>query len=92
MRFPLRTASRLLALFILTTCISWWWFGGANTGWTKTYLTTSATDEVTGIAYQVKQEKFVPGVDLLAAGTGLSFAIFATSFLFTKTPPQRSKL
>jgi hypothetical protein len=83
MKFSFRTLTRLLALFILSTCLSWWWFSGANMGWTKTYLTIPATDEVTGIQYEVKEEKFVPGVDFLALGTGLSFVIFATTFLFS---------
>lgn len=51
-------------------------------GWTKTYVTIPATDEITGIQYEVKQQKFVPGIDFVAVGTGLSFTIFATTFLF----------
>jgi len=88
MKFPFRTATRLLALFILSTCLSWWWFSGADMGWTKTYITIPATDEITGISYEVKQEKFIPGVDFVALGTGLSFAIFAASFLFSKQESQ----
>ena len=88
MKFSVRNLTRLLALFLLSTCLSWWWFSGANMGWTKTYLTIPATDEVTGIQYEVKQEKFVPGVDFLALGTGLSFVIFASTFLF---PAKKSK-
>lgn len=88
MKFPFRTATRLLALFILSTCLSWWWFSGADMGWTKTYITIPATDEITGISYEVKQEKFIPGVDFVALGTGLSFAVFAASFLFSKRKSQ----
>lgn len=88
MKFSFRTLARLLALFVLSTCLSWWWFSGANMGWTKTYLTIPATDEVTGIQYEVKEEKFVPGVDFLALGTGLSFVIFATTFLFSAKKPK----
>lgn len=88
MKLTLRMLTRLLALFVLSTCLSWWWFSGADMGWTKTYVTIPATDEITGISYEVKQEKFIPGVDFVALGTGLSFAIFAASFLFSK---QKSK-
>ena len=88
MKLTLRTLTRLLALFILSTCLSWWWFSGADRGWTKTYVTIPATDETTGISYEVKQEKFIPGVDFVALGTGLSFAVFATSFLFSKRKSQ----
>ncbi len=88
MKFSLRTIARLLALFILSTCLSWWWFSGADMGWTKTYVTTPATDEVTGIQYEVRKEKFVPGVDFVVTGIGLSFVIFATSFLFSAKDPK----
>jgi hypothetical protein len=90
MKFSLRTATRLLALFILSTCLSWWWFSGADMGWTKTYVTIPATDEITGISYEVKQEKLIPGVDFVALGTGLSFTVFAASFLFSKRKSHKS--
>jgi len=83
MKLSFRTITRLLALFVLSTCLSWWWFSGADVGWTKTYVTIPATDEITGIQYEVKQEKFVPGVDFVAAGIGLSFGIFAASFFLS---------
>ena len=89
MTSPLRTVTRLLALFILSTCLSWWWFSGADRGWTKTYVTIPATDDITGIQYEVKKEKFVPGVDFVAAGIGLSSGIFAASFLLF---PRKSKI
>ena len=89
MKLSFRTITRLLALFVLSTCLSWWWFSGADMGWTKTYVTIPATDEITGIQYEVKQEKFVPGVDFVAAGIGLSFGIFAASFLLS---PRKLKI
>jgi hypothetical protein len=88
MKISFRTTNRLLALFVLSTCLSWWWFSGADMGWTKTYVTIPATDEITGIQYEVKQEKFVPGVDFVAAGIGLSFVIFAASFLLSQRKPK----
>lgn len=91
MKLSFRTITRLLALFVLSTCLSWWWFSGADVGWTKTYVTIPATDEITGIQYEVKQEKFVPGVDFVAAGIGLSFGIFAASFLFSPRKPKIQK-
>lgn len=91
MKLSFRTITRLLALFVLSTCLSWWWFSGADMGWTKTYVTIPATDEITGIQYEVKQEKFVPGVDFVAVGIGLSFGIFAASFLLSPRRPKIQK-
>lgn len=76
-----RLILRLLALFVLTTCVAWWVFAGADRGWTKTYVTRSAVDEVTGISYDIREDRFVPGMDFLVAGCGLSFALVAASFL-----------
>jgi hypothetical protein len=70
--------------------LSWWWFSGADMGWTKTYVTIPATDEITGISYEVKQEKLILGVDFVALGTGLSFTVFAASFLFSKRKSHKS--
>jgi hypothetical protein len=39
------------------------------------------TDEVTGIVYTVYENRYVPGVDLLAGGVGLAGALFSVSFL-----------
>jgi hypothetical protein len=72
---------RLAALFLFTTCMTWWVLEGSNRGWTKTSVATMKTDEITGIEYPVWKEKFVPGVDFLAAGSGLSLVLLAVSFL-----------
>ena len=44
--------------------------GGMNTGWTKTYIEITKTDEVTGIEYPDKVNRFVPGVDFLVPAIG----------------------
>jgi hypothetical protein len=39
------------------------------------------TDPITGINYPVWKKQFVPGIDLLAAGTGCAVVLFGVSFL-----------
>jgi len=55
-----------------------WAILGANTGWTKSYIEIPKTDEITGINYTEKVDRFVPGVDLLVPAIGAGFiCIFA---------------
>lgn len=39
------------------------------------------TDPITGINYPVWKKQFVPGLDLLAAGTGCAAVLIGISFL-----------
>jgi len=42
------------------------WFSlGAHVGWSKTYIEEAKQDEITGIEYVERIDKFVPGVDFL---------------------------
>jgi hypothetical protein len=72
---------RLAALVLWLALLGWWAAAGMNPGWTKTSVSTMETDPVTGIEYPVWKKQFVPGVDLLAAGTGCAAALVALSFL-----------
>lgn len=59
-----------------------WAVLGANTGWTKTSITRNQVDPVTEIEFPVIEERFVPGVDFLAAAFLGSAILFGISFLF----------
>jgi hypothetical protein len=52
-----------------------------NTGWAKTSVSTLETDPVTGIEYPVWKKQFVPGLDILAAGSVCAVGLIAISFL-----------
>ena len=53
-------------------------------------IKTNALDELTK-EQEMKKEKFVPGVDFVAVGIGLSFGVFAASFLFSPKIPKIQK-
>jgi len=72
---------RIAALVLWLALLGWWTAAGMNPGWTKTSVSTMETDPVTGIEYPVWKKQFVPGVDLLAAGTVCAAALVALSFL-----------
>ena len=75
MKRLLRIASPILAVAITGT----WAALGMNTGWTINKIPTRQTDTVTGIDHTVWTEKWVPGVDFLAAGLACSAALLIAS-------------
>lgn len=77
----MRRALRLLALAILAAAATWWIAAGANTGWTKTYVAIKKTDPITGIVYEDKDNRFVPGIDFLAASAFAGILVFVVSLL-----------
>jgi hypothetical protein len=77
----MRLFLRLLALALFLGTAVWWVQSGKNPGWTKNKVFVEKVDEITGISYPEEEDRFVPGVDLLAASGGVSLVIAALSFL-----------
>ena len=75
---------RLAALVIFVAVIAWWAASGRHTGWSRNQVPVTKTDEVTGIEYVEYQKRFVPGIDMIAVGAGLSSVLFAISFFIGK--------
>ena len=77
----MKSLLRITAVVFWWALLSWWAVLGCNTGWTKTSVSTMETDPITGIEYPVWKKQFVPGLDLLAAGTGCAALLIGVSFL-----------
>lgn len=77
----MKSLLRITAVVFWLALLSWWAVEGLNTGWTKTSVSTMETDPITGINYPVWKKQFVPGIDLLAAGTGCAALLIGLSFL-----------
>lgn len=75
---------RVLAALILGGCLTYWFSQGAHRGWNIDKVPVNKTDEITGIAYVEYEERFVPGVEFVASGTGLAAVLFGVSFLFRR--------
>lgn len=73
---------QFIALALVATTVGFWVIKGAHTGWSQNRVPITKNDEITGIAYTVYEDRFVPGVDVLAAGVGLAGGLFAASFFF----------
>jgi len=61
--------------------VGFWALQGAHRGWSQNRVPVSQVDEITGIEYVTYEERFVPGIDWLGAGSGIASVIFALSFL-----------
>lgn len=82
-----RTGLRVAAGFMFLGCVGFWAAKGAHTGWSQNQVPVKQTDEITGIQFVTYEKRFVPGVEFLAAGTGLAAGLLLLSFLV-----QRNKL
>jgi hypothetical protein len=77
---------RIIALILIVGALAVWAATGANRGWTKNKVPIKTVDEVTGLEGIQWQDKFVPGVDLLAASTLGAGVLVGISFLFRTKP------
>jgi hypothetical protein len=82
--FDLRRLARLLGLAVLLGTGVFWAAKGAHTGWSQNRVPHRQVDEITGIEYVTYEDRFVPGVEVLAAGLGLAAGLFALSFFFNR--------
>lgn len=80
---PAARVLRLVGVVVLLATLAFWVTAGAHRGWTQNRVPVSRTDAVTGLTYVEYEARFVPGVDVLAAGSGLGLVV-ALSSLFVR--------
>lgn len=83
----LRPILAAAALFTLVGSVSYWLTAGAHRGWSQNRVPVVQTDEVTGIAFTTYENRFVPGIEILATGVALAAGLFAFSFVFRSQQP-----
>jgi hypothetical protein len=87
----MKTKLRVAGLLVAVVVTAFWFFGGANRGWTKTSVPRVEKDPVTEIEVNIYEKKFVPGIDFL--GGGLIFAaLLAGSSVFFRRPSGKDPL
>lgn len=86
--FKMRVMVQALALIVVLAASLTWLVQGANRGWTKTSVSVTTLDEVTGIEGITTQEAFLPGVDFLAAALLASGLLAGGSLFIPKTKNQ----
>ena len=63
----LRRILQFVSLVVVFSSLVFWFFSGANRGWTKTSVPKKTLDEVTGIEGITYEKSFRPGLDFLGA-------------------------
>lgn len=89
MKSPARRLLQWGAAAVSVAGLLIWLSAGAHRGWTRTSETIKTVDEVTGIEGVTNRERFVPGLDFLAAIFAGSILLGGSSLFFRgKTPSQ----
>ena len=70
-----------MALCIAVISLAGWGALGANRGWTTTTVDHQHLDLVTGLEYPVSENRFVPGIDLLALSWISAAVLFGGSLI-----------
>ena len=78
----MRLALRLAALGGGSAGLLLWLAGGLHLGWSKTTVTRTEIDEVTGLKYPVSENRYVFGVEMFAATLAVSGGLFGLSLAF----------
>lgn len=77
-----RRLARYAALAVAVGTLSFWAVKDGRLGWSQDRVPVTQKDEITGIDYVTYENRFVPGIDTLGLGLGISAGLFAVSFLF----------
>lgn len=85
----MRSIIRAFALLILVLTVSLWVSLGGTLGWTKTSVEIKKIDPVTEIEYVEYENRFVPGVEVLALGVCGAVILFAVTLI--RIPKSKSK-
>lgn len=85
----MRSVIRGFALLLLVLTLGVWFSLGGSMGWTKTSVELKKVDPVTEIEYVEYQNRFVPGVEVLALGVSGAVILFALTLI--QIPTRTSK-
>jgi hypothetical protein len=83
-RRPLATIFRLAGALLILATLGFWAAKGAHTGWSMHRVPTPQVDEVTGLEFVTYEERYVPGVEVLAGGIGAGLLLLGVSLFFHK--------
>ena len=75
---------RFVGLLVIVGTIGWWFNAGKNTGWTKNKVAVEKKDEITEIVYIEYEDRYIPGVEILAGGVGAGVVLLVLSLFGRK--------
>jgi len=75
---------RLVGLMLMLGIAGFWFAKGAHTGWSQHRVPIQQVDEVTGLEFVTYEDRYVPGIEVLATGLASGALLFGVSFFFRK--------
>jgi hypothetical protein len=85
----MRSFIRLTALAVLIATGLFWYTQGANTDRTRHTVSIPHINPVTKAEYTMEKPKFVPGIEFIGGSVAVVFALYSSSFLFSKPRKRR---
>ncbi|TLD70751.1 hypothetical protein FEM03_10600 [Phragmitibacter flavus] len=79
----------LLSALIATGSTLFWFLKGAHLGWTRTTVQVDKYDEILELTYPTFEDRFLPGIDFLAAALIASLVLFSISLFILKKPTTK---
>ncbi len=76
-----RKSLRLTAVLLMVGVSVFWTAKGAHRGWTQNQVPVKQTDPITDIEFVTYEDRFVPGIDILAAGVALGVLLLGVSLV-----------
>lgn len=81
---PIARTLRVAAALLVLGTLGFWLAQGSHRGWSQHRVPTKQVDEVTGLEFVTYEERYVPGVEVLAAGIGAGALLLGVSLFFRK--------
>jgi hypothetical protein len=81
---PIRKVLLVSGLLVAGGTTAFWAAKGAHRGWSQHRVPHKQIDEVTGLEQITYEDRYVPGIEVLAGGVGLGVALAALSLFFHK--------
>jgi len=75
---------QLAGLILILGSVGYWMMTGAHTGFSKNRVEVAKIDPITQIEYVDYEERFVPGIEFLSAGTVAGLGLLAVGFFFAR--------
>lgn len=79
-----RHGLQILAIVAVLASFGFWFKTGAHTGFSKNRVEIQKVDPITQIEYVDYEDRFVMGVEYLAAGCVFGIGLFSLSFFFAR--------